>query len=744
MHSTLTDAQKIRRLPWLLGCQFVGTFAANLCIWGTVVALFFNALGLDKTQIGFLFALLPFLGILAPFISSFTARLGYKRSTVIFLGGRMFIVALFLLVPMVMERFGRSGVFVLIAGVMTVFGFLRVIGENGFMGWMQEAVPKRIRGKYTSMEFLSGMSGGFAALLLASLVLEDDAGLARYLWLVGVGVVFGLFSAMLFLPVPGGAPVRRAPEHRASLRSVISTLRDANFRHLTFGVGLGILGINSTMTFLPLFLTEQAGFTPSGVLTTQIAMLVGTAVFSYFWGWASDRYGSKPVLVVGMLLMSVLLLSWSTLPYHHSLSGLIAAGLFFLMGMANISYHIGANRQLYLMLPAEKKEHYIPAYYLIFNVCFGFSTFLGGVVLDGCRSLAGRFDWLDFDPYIPLFALSALCCVASACMFQRMRFRGDMETRRFAGLFVQGNPFSAMGLLVRHRWTGSEQKRVSFVEKLGDVKSPLTAGELIQALHDPSFQVRYEAVNSIARTPARAELIEALIDVLYKGETELRASAIWALSRLGDQAAVPALRDMLRSEYPLLRSRAARALGVLGDDESVEILRQGLHEEQNADLKVAYATALGALHDRQSVEKICALLDEAQGDVFRAELSLALARLLGGGHRFSLLWRRVQGDAPADLSAALLNLDKPIAKWVDKDPAVAEILENASRTLAHEGLAAGGKALAELVAHLPLQDTFVAQTILTHCAAQLRTADPPRPEYILLILHALQEKTRSQ
>ncbi|MBN1941727.1 MAG: MFS transporter [Phycisphaerae bacterium] len=743
MRHPLTDAQKMRHLPWLLAFQVLGAFACNLCIFGSVIALFFDALGMDKTQIGFLFALLPILGILAPFISSFTARLGYKRSSIFFLGFRMFFVAVFLLLPMVRGRFGPSGAFVLIACVMAVFGFFRVIGENGFIGWMQEAVPKRIRGKYTSMEFLSAMAGVFGAFLLAGLVLEDNADLGRYLWLIAGGVVLGLLSTFLFLPVPGGAPVRRDPEHRVSLRSVVSTLRDANFRRLTFGVGLGIFGITSTMTFLPLFLTERAGFTAGGALLTQNAMLIGMIVFSYFWGWASDRYGSKPVLVTGMLLMSVLLLSWVALPHHHSLSGAIAAGLFFLIGMANVAYHIGVNRQLYLIMPTDRKEHYIPAYYVIFNVSNGLAMLLGGLALDRCKTLTQRFNAVSFDPYLPLFVMSALCCIAAAWVFQRMHFRGDMETRRFAGLFVQGNPFTAMGLLMRHRWIGEEHERVSFVEKLGDVKSPLTAEELIEALHDPSFHVRYEAVNSIARTPSRPELVEAMIDVLHKGETELRASAIWALSRLGDRQALPALRETLRCEYPLLCSRAARALGVMGDAESIPALRIGLRDDQNPDLKVAYAAALGALHDRESVEEICTLLDEAQSEVYRAELSLALARLLGGGHRFSLLWRRVRKDTPAGVSAELLDLARPIARWVKKDPDVAAIIENASRVLAHEGLDAGGKALAELAAHLPLQNTFVAQAILTHCAAQLRTGGPARPEYILLILHALQEKTRT-
>ena len=126
MYPALTDAQKTRRLPWLLGFQGLNAFACNLCIFGAVMALFFNALGMDKSQIGFLFSLLPLLGILAPFVSSHTARMGYKRTSVIFFLVRMFPVCLFLLLPTVMEHYGRSGAFLLVACVMASFGFFRV------------------------------------------------------------------------------------------------------------------------------------------------------------------------------------------------------------------------------------------------------------------------------------------------------------------------------------------------------------------------------------------------------------------------------------------------------------------------------------------------------------------------------------------------------------------------------------------------------------------------------------------
>lgn len=47
---------------------------------------------------------------------------------------------------------------------------------------------------------------------------------------------------------------------------------------------------------------------------------------------------------------------------------------------------------------------------------------------------------------------------------------------------------------------------------MGEAKSLLTVDELLDALHDPRFQVRFEALISIAPDAARAAPCEALIE----------------------------------------------------------------------------------------------------------------------------------------------------------------------------------------------------------------------------------------
>ena len=104
MTTQISSAERIRRLPWLLGAETLSMFFVLLTFSGSVFIFFLDELGLDTAQIGFLLAIVPLAGIIAPFISPLVARFGYKRTYVTFWGIRKFVMALLLLTPVILDR----------------------------------------------------------------------------------------------------------------------------------------------------------------------------------------------------------------------------------------------------------------------------------------------------------------------------------------------------------------------------------------------------------------------------------------------------------------------------------------------------------------------------------------------------------------------------------------------------------------------------------------------------------------
>ena len=81
-------------------------------------------------------------------------------------------------------------------------------------------------------------------------------------------------------------------------------------------------------------------------------------------------------------------------------------------------------------------------------------------------------------------------------------------------MFIHGNPFLAFESMIRYYRAKDERATVAMTERLGQSHSPLTVEELVEALADPRFNVRFEALISIARSNRDPRLVEALIEIL--------------------------------------------------------------------------------------------------------------------------------------------------------------------------------------------------------------------------------------
>ena len=101
--------EKLRGMPWSIATFVSNTFFVQFTFFGSVFPLFLAELGLSKGQMGFLFSLMPFLGLIAPFIAPWTAQFGYKRTYLTFFGIRKLFTVFLLLTPWVQSSYGFSG-----------------------------------------------------------------------------------------------------------------------------------------------------------------------------------------------------------------------------------------------------------------------------------------------------------------------------------------------------------------------------------------------------------------------------------------------------------------------------------------------------------------------------------------------------------------------------------------------------------------------------------------------------------
>ncbi len=735
MYSQPTTVEKLRGLRWSILSNAANTVFVQYTFFGSIFILFLGELGLNKSQMGFLLSLMPFSGLVAIFVAPWTERFGLKRTYITFFSLRAFVASGLLLTPWVFRTFGPEATLIFVAVTTALFSSVRAIGVTASFSWVQEYVPNNVRGKYTATNNIVSTITGFLTVTVGGWVLERMLGLSGFMVLLATGVLFGWISSSFAALIPGGAP--RTPVE-GQKRDLSFAVRDSNFIFYLVGVGLITLAVVPLTSFLPLFMREQVGLSASAVVWLQTGSLAGTLLSSYLWGWAADRYGSIPVMLYGLTLRMLLPIFWMLMPRGDESSLYIALGIALLQGVADMGWGIGSGRLLYVsVVPPEKRTDYMALYYAFTGIVGGTSQLFGGRLLDLSQNLSGQYWIFTIDPFVPLFALNIILPLIAFFLLRTIHEAKGVGVGQFTGIFLRGNPFLAMSSMIRFHLARDEHSTILMTERLGQAKSPLTVDELLEALEDPRFNVRFEAIISIARMPTDSRLVDALVEILEGSELALTVVAAWALGRMGDVHAVEPLRRSLNSDYRSVRAHCARALGALGDKEITPELLARLDHEGDKGLQMAYASALGNLQAVEATGELLELLGRTQNEGARLELALSVSRIIGDEHNFVSLLRQLRGD-PGTAAAQALNLYRRRNEKSKLSKSVVAELVRCEDVLARGDLDQGSRLLGNIICDLPLERMASARaTILRECAVQLAQSGSEHTEYSLLALHAL-------
>lgn len=734
-HET-TTVEKLRGLPWSYATNVANTIFSQFTYFGSVFVLFLDHLGLTKTEIGFVLALIPLAALIAPFVAPYTARIGYKRAFVLYYGGRKAVTVLLLLTPVILSAYGGRVAFWFVAGVAALFSLSRAVEETAYYPWMQEFVPNSVRGKYSATSNIFTAFTGFVSVWVAGLVIGSASGLNGFMLLFAAGIVAGFVSVWACTFIPGGAP---NPAEASGKRNLWAAVQDPDFRRYLLGLALITLGTVPLASFLPLYLQDLVGLDPSAVVFIQMGTLFGTLASSYLWGWAADRYGSKPVMLTGAAMLVITPILWWLLPRQMAWSLYPALGMAFVQGMGNLGWGIGAARLLFVtIVPTEKKMDYLALYFFWAGITAGLSQLLGGRILDLTQRIAGQIGPLTLDPYTPIFLVSILMPLGSILLMRAIRGDSPFSTTQFAGLFLRGNPFLAMGSLVRFHWARDEEGTVAVTERMGTIRSRLAVDELLESLADPRFNVRFEAILAIARMPADERLIAGLVKTLEGKNPALSVLAAWALGRLGDEQAQAALRAALDSSaYRSVQAHSARSLGTLGDRSAVPQLLERLNSEEDEGLQVAYASALGRLGAVEGVGPLLGLLESCEDEMTRLEVALALARLVGDERHFIRLLRQLRAEPGTSAAQAVTGLIRHLAGDGSITAEAQASLLAGSEAFAQNRMATGTEQLLAGIQDLPPLAEPGADDIRQVCVARLAASPEPPLDYLLLLLFVL-------
>ena len=420
--SEVTSVRKIGRLSWYLVATLFNSSFTNLTIFGPVFIFFLNDLGLDTARIGVLLALIPFAGVVAPLVATSVSRFGLRRTFVLFWALRKVIFSLILVVPWIIGRWGTDAAFIWVAAIVLGFSLCRATAETGFYPWLQELIPNSIRGKFNAVNSIISTLATMGTSIAASLVIDHMVGLDRYMLLFAFGLAFGFMGVISYAQLPGGEPVRNINPTDSRPQEMRLALHDRNFMHYMLLLAFITIGNTIGGAFVALYAREQIGLSTGTVVLLSLGASVGALVSSYPLGWASDRYGSRPIMVLGLACSLIGPLGWIMMPRLSPASLPLALLLQFFGTLAGTAWGAGSSRYLFVAaVPPEKKTGYMAVWYAWNAIVSGSGPLIAGWLLAALSNLHGQVVIFTIDRYTPLFLFNALTLGVGMFLASRIR-----------------------------------------------------------------------------------------------------------------------------------------------------------------------------------------------------------------------------------------------------------------------------------------------------------------------------------
>ncbi len=361
----------------------------------TVLPLFVSLLTSSKVLIGSVVTIRAFSWFVPQvFIASFTEHWQKRKS--IYIVGAVLRGGSFFLLFILIYFWGKKMPSLLLVSFFILYGTASLGGGLGglpFLDIIGKVITPRHRGKFFSLRLFFGgilaVGGGLLVrYVLAHPILfpfPNNYALLFFLTFLGASLGMLLFA---FIREPLQTPrAKKRSSFLVYLKRIGIILRDdKNYSRFFWAIIFLNCGIIA-LPFYAVYGREVLHF-PSGTTGVfVVAQMMGTIISALFWGFLSDRYGNKIVVVLsGLTGLSVPALALMAMFLHKmavfpELLLTIYIIVFVLVGMNLNGLFIGRNNLLLEIAPAGERATYIG----VANTAIGLVSLLpllGGYIIE--------------------------------------------------------------------------------------------------------------------------------------------------------------------------------------------------------------------------------------------------------------------------------------------------------------------------------------------------------------------------
>lgn len=398
---------------------------------------YWKELGVSDTVYGVLLAL-PSLANAFQFIASYYMEKTLRRKKLFLVTGLIQRVSWipFALVPYVVPM-GGAHLKAWIAGMLVFASAAMMPFMNvAFYSICDDVVPIKIRGRYFAARSRVSTVTALVVGILIGMLLDAMPGMPGYSAAFLIAGVMGTLDicCFIFMKLP---PMRETPKRKPMLSMVKTVLADNRYMRVVTFATLWLFSIMLCAPYFNVYMQGSMKMTSLQItLYTQIANNLALILVVTRWGRALDRFGSKPIIMVGGFFVAIMPLFWLVIGKGNYLPVIL---LNMLSGATWCAYDLGAQNLFMGQAQGENKSMYFAVYFMFTQlVGSAFGSFAGGWLLDNAlfrlEPLNVTLMGWTLTRYNYLFFLSGLFRLAVLFVFvPRIIEAGAAGVREYLG-----------------------------------------------------------------------------------------------------------------------------------------------------------------------------------------------------------------------------------------------------------------------------------------------------------------------
>lgn len=406
-------------------------------VLGLPMMLYFKNLGASGTILGVLGSLAPLFTLLQIPAAKLVEKTGYRAFVLRGWSIRSFFIIGMLIVPILPGAINPSSKMVLMLFFLIGYNASRGFSSCGFLPWMSQLVPESVRGRFVSNDMMCSLISIVATSLLGALIfklMDNDLG---FTLIFGIALI-GAFTSLYFL--------KRIPDVPVAIESSSAEpvpwkklLNYGPFKKFLFFNFIIIVAWSAGGVISVPMIRDHFGISDEKFMLLNASWGVFFILGAYLSRKILDRVGSKPLLVLALLIQVLHMVGWSALS-----SGVLPFNLF-TVGLQQATWGLGfalfqtANMRMVMgLVPVMGRSHFFAIFSVSNSITAGLFPIFWGMVYDGLLGTHSQWGGWDWNVFSIIYLLIAGIASASIWALYRVPEAKAMNTNEFFHeIFVQ-------------------------------------------------------------------------------------------------------------------------------------------------------------------------------------------------------------------------------------------------------------------------------------------------------------------